>query len=374
MGEELFGPYRLLSRIGVGGMGEVWRALDTRKEREVAVKVLGAWLGGEAGYAARFRREAALAARLNAPNIIPIHDYGEINGRLFMEMPLVLGADLDALVAQSGPLEPVRAVAMIEQLATALDTAHSAGLIHRDVKPSNVLIAPRTDGDFVYLIDFGIARTADSTQITTTGQTLGTLAYMAPERFVGGGDHRGDVYALACVLHLALTGRKPFEPPAGVHELGFYVHAHMNETPPRPSDHAEDHSTILEAFDDVIAHGMAKVPDDRYPSAGALGIAARTALGVASSRQVDASSTTTPPSGEADGSVADRTDSVHMPDLDVPASHHRFRRIVTAAPLTIALAFAFLLIVAIYGTARPESPGSVVISPPVVSEPFSATP
>ena len=106
MAVEVFGPYRMLSRLGAGGMGEVWRALDTRKDREVAVKVLGGWLGAEPGFAARFRREAALAARLNAPNIIPIHDYGEIDGRLFMEMPLISGVDLDALIIRDGPLDP----------------------------------------------------------------------------------------------------------------------------------------------------------------------------------------------------------------------------------------------------------------------------
>ena len=147
---EMVGPYRLIDRLGAGGMGEVWRVLDTRKGREVAVKMLGSWLGAEPGIAARFRREAALAARLNAPNIVPIHDYGEINGRLFMEMPLIHGKSLTALVREQGALEPVRAVGVIEQIAEALDTAHAAGMVHRDVKPSNVLIATRRGcGDFV---------------------------------------------------------------------------------------------------------------------------------------------------------------------------------------------------------------------------------
>ena len=171
---EMLGPYRLLSRLGAGGMGEGRRALDTRKDREVAVKMLGAWIGGEPGFAARFRREAALAARLNAPNIIPIHDYGEINGQLFMEMPLIKGTNLTGLVARQGGLDPVRAVGVIEQIAEALDTAHAAGMVHRDVKPSNVLIAARRGGgDFVHLIDFGIACTADGTRLTATGRELG---------------------------------------------------------------------------------------------------------------------------------------------------------------------------------------------------------
>ena len=281
---EMLGPYRLLSRLGAGGMGEVWRALDTRKDREVAVKMLGAWLGGEPGFAARFRREAALAARLNAPNIIPIHDYGEINGQLFMEMPLIKGTNLSGLVARQGGLDPVRAVGVIEQIAEALDTAHAARMVHRDVKPSNVLIAARRGGgDFVYLIDFGIACAADGTRLTATGRELGTAAYMAPERFEGITDPRGDVYALACVLFQALTGQDPFVPPDGACELPFYVNAHLRRPPPAPSARRP---TIPVVFDGVVARGMAKDPGARFPTAGALAVAARAALAAAPHRGV----------------------------------------------------------------------------------------
>jgi hypothetical protein len=273
---EMVGPYRLISRLGAGGMGEVWRALDTRKGREVAVKMMGSWLGGEPGLAARFRREAALAARLNAPNIVPIHDYGEIDGRLFMEMPLINGESLTGLVAEQGPLEPERAVGVIEQIAEALDTAHAAGMVHRDVKPSNVLIAARRGGgDFVYLIDFGIARTEDGTRMTATGREPGTAAYMAPERFDGISNPRGDVYALACVLFQALTGHAPFVPPDDVCELPFYLNAHLHRPPPAPSAHR---SSIPAALDEVVARGMAKDPSARFPTAGALSAAARAAL------------------------------------------------------------------------------------------------
>jgi WD40 repeat protein len=276
MAAEVLGPYRLLSRLGAGGMGEVWRAVDTRKDREVALKVLGAWLRGEPGYAARFRREQALAARLNAPNIIPIHDYGEINGRLFMEMPLIVGMNLAALVAREGPLDPVRAVGVVEQIAEALDTAHDAGLVHRDIKPSNVLVAARRGGgDFVYLIDFGIACAADGTRITVTGHEPGTAAYMAPERFEGVSNPKGDVYALACVLFQVLTGRDPYVPPDGAAELPFYVNAHLHRTPPAPSAHRP---TIPGSFDYVVARGMAKDPSTRFPNGGALAAAARAAL------------------------------------------------------------------------------------------------
>jgi serine/threonine protein kinase len=271
----MFGPYRLVTPLGRGGMGEVWRAVDIRKNREVAVKILGSWLAQEPNLVSRFRREAALAARLSAPHIIPIHDFGQIEGRLYIEMPLIEGVDLAALLEREGPLSLQRCIDVLEQIADGLDTAHAAGLVHRDVKPSNVLISPRRGGrDHVYLIDFGIARAAGDTSITTTGQQLGTLAYMAPERFTGGGDHRSDVYSLTCLLHAALTGRAPFTPQDG-YELGFYVYAHLNASPPRPSD---SNPAIPPALDGVIATGMAKNPDERYPDAGSLAAAAGAAV------------------------------------------------------------------------------------------------
>lgn len=138
MTSEAFGPYRLLTLLGRGGMGEVWRAVDVRKDREVALKVLGAWLGGDEDFARRFKREAALVARLNAPNIIPVHDYGEIDGRLFIDMPLVDGIDLSELIGRDGPLPVARVVDIVGQVANALTAAHQAGLEHRDVKPSNI--------------------------------------------------------------------------------------------------------------------------------------------------------------------------------------------------------------------------------------------
>ena len=280
MGDQVFGPYRLVSRLGQGGMGEVWRALDTRKDRQVALKILGSWVGDDPDYAHRFRREAALAARLNAPNVVPIHDYGEIDGRLFIDMPLVDGTDLDRLIEREGPLPPARAVGIVDQVADALDVAHRAGLVHRDVKPSNTLVThPRADRDFVYLIDFGIARAVGSTSISQTGSVIGTPAYMAPERFEGDGDHRGDVYALACMFYAALTGLPPFDPPEK-HLVGF-VYAHLHAPPPRPS---RENPAVPAAFDAVIARGMAKSPDDRYPSAGELAAAARAALADAARR------------------------------------------------------------------------------------------
>jgi len=178
--EVAFGRYQLLGLIGEGGMGKVFRAYDPELEREVALKVLAADRADAPGFRERFRREARTAARLTQPHVIPIHDSGEAAGHLYLVMPIIDGVDLGTLLEREGPMRPDRAVGLIEQLAGALDAAHARGLVHRDVKPSNVLLA---EDDFVYLIDFGIAHDAGATKLTSTGTTLGTWAYMAPERF-----------------------------------------------------------------------------------------------------------------------------------------------------------------------------------------------
>jgi len=263
-----FGPYRLLTLIGRGGMGEVWRAHDTNTDRVVALKVLPPHLADDEVFQKRFRREARVAAALYEPHVVPIHGYGEIDGHLYVDMRLIVGEDLETMLRR-GPLEPARAVGIIEQVAAALQAAAREGLVHRDVKPSNILV---TDSDFAYLIDFGIARTAGSTGLTSTGSTIGTWAYMAPERFgMGEPDPRSDVYALACVLHQAITGFRPF-PGESVEQQ---VAGHLSTPPPRPSD-LNPH--VPQAFDAVIATGMAKNVDQRYSTAGELAMAARAAL------------------------------------------------------------------------------------------------
>ena len=175
-----FGRYQLLGLIGKGGMGKVFKAHDTAIDRDVAIKVLPTDLANEPGYRERFRREAHTAARLTEPHIIPIYDFGEIDGRLYLVMPIIDGIDVSTLLKRDGPMSPSRAVRLIEQVAAALDTAHAHGLVHRDVKPSNALMTAR---EFVYLIDFGIAHDAAATTLTSTGTVVGTPAYMAPERF-----------------------------------------------------------------------------------------------------------------------------------------------------------------------------------------------
>ena len=211
---DQFGPYRLDKLLGRGGMGEVYLAYDTVHQRVVALKLLLESLSAEPDYRARFEREARIAAGLREQHIIPIHRFGEIDNRLFIDMRLVEGEDLARLLGRAKARStPRRAVGIVRQVASALDAAHAAGLIHRDVKPANVLIAgAAADGpDAVYLADFGIVRRSRRPGITATGVAVGTPAYMAPERFTGApADHRVDVYALGCTLYEMLAGRPPF--------------------------------------------------------------------------------------------------------------------------------------------------------------------
>ncbi|MEV5837814.1 protein kinase [Nocardia sp. NPDC052112] len=262
-----FGNYHLERLVGRGGMGEVWLARD-RAGSTVALKVLSAAYSADAGYRRRFEREARLGARVRDPHIVPIHAFGEVDGHLFLEMTYIEGVDL-ATRLRSGALMPDRAVGIIAQAAQALDAAHAAGLVHRDVKPGNIL--EDTSG-FVYLIDFGIARAADGTALTATGLVVGTLGYMAPERFTGVAEARSDVYSLACVLYETLTGSLPY----GDGDPAQQMHAHLVSEPPRASQAAH---AVPPALDAVIARGMAKNPAERYISAGEFAAAACAAVG-----------------------------------------------------------------------------------------------
>jgi len=263
-----FGRYRLLELLGQGGMGEVWRAHDTTIDRVVAIKMLLPHYAEDPDYETRFRREARAAARLDDPHVVPIYDVGEIDGRLYVAMQLINGVDLQTMLS-AGPLEPRRAVQIVEQIASALHAAHQAGLVHRDVKPSNILVTPK---DFAYLIDFGIARAADDSPLTKANTTMGTWAYMAPERFRSGdADPSGDVYALACVLYQCLTGHPPF-PGDDLEQVAV---GHMVTPPPHPS---EELDTVPTALDQVITTGLAKQPTDRYPNTLEMAAAARQAI------------------------------------------------------------------------------------------------
>ena len=276
MDEVVFGRYRLIALIGEGGMGKVYKAHDSVIGRDVAVKVLPTELSGQPGYRERFRREAHTAARLTEPHIIPIYDTGEVDGQLYLVMPIIDGIDVHGLLARDGPMSPERAVSVITQLAAALQAAHAVGLVHRDIKPSNALV---TGDDFVYLIDFGIAHDAAATKLTSTGMMVGTWAYMAPERFTTGtADARADVYALACVLYECLTGALPFPGDS----MEQQIRGHLTLDPPKPS---QVNPAVPAGLDAVIAAGMAKDPDQRYQSARELATDAQQALTATASPQ-----------------------------------------------------------------------------------------
>ncbi len=263
-----FGKYEIRRLLGKGGMGQVYEAYDTDKGRTVALKLLTDQYARDDTYRARFLRECHAAAVLQEPHVIPIHDWGEIDQVLYIDMRLVRGQTLHDMLI-NGALEPERATDIVRQIGAALDAAHAEGLIHRDVKPQNIIVTP---DDFAYLVDFGIAEAKGDMHLTMAGYHVGSFDYMAPERF---GDEEAtpsvDIYSLACVLYEALTGAKPFP----VHSAEQAVGAHISLPPPQPS---AVNPSVPASFDDVIARGMAKDPDDRYSSAGALGRAAKRAL------------------------------------------------------------------------------------------------
>lgn len=269
VGQE-FGPYRLESLLGRGGMGEVYRARDTKRDRIIALKLLPPNLAEDPVFTERFRRECQTLARLDEPHIIPIHDFGEIDGQLYLDMRLVNGRDLRAILRERGALEPAEAVAFIEQVAAALDAAHHSGLVHRDVKPENVLV---TTADFAYLADFGVAHAETDSHLTQTGTAVGSIAYMAPEQFDGGRvTAAADVYALSVMLFELLTGRKPY-PGDSISTITKGV---LFDPIPVAS---QLNRAITPAMDSVLAWGLHKTPDGRCPSPLDLARAARAALG-----------------------------------------------------------------------------------------------
>src|SRR6478609_493138 len=259
----IFAGHEIRGVAGRGGMGIVYRALDQRLKREVALKVIAPEQSEDREFRLRFRRECEVAASLHHPNLIPVYTAGEEDGHLYVTMRYVDGIDLAHLIDREGRVPPGRAVDVIAQVAHALDAAHAFGVVHRDVKPANVLL----DGDHALLTDFGLQRDLRaSTRVTEPGTLIGSFDYIAPEQLEDADvDARTDVYALGCVLFETVTGEVPYprETPAAK------MYAHLGA----PIPHLDG------PLGPVVRRALAKHPDDRFPTAGALGAAAREALG-----------------------------------------------------------------------------------------------
>ena len=270
---DVFAGYRIEQRLGRGGMGILYLAVEPGLERRVALKLIAPEAAAEEIFAKRFAEESRIAASIEHPNVVPIYAAGEENGVPYIAMRYVAGSDLGRRIAREGRLDPEAAVALIAQVANGLDAIHAAGLVHRDVKPANVLLSGEEGSEHAYITDFGVARNvATNSGLTQTGRFVGTLDYVAPEQISGGqADARVDVYALGCLLFKLLTGEVPFPREGEAARL----YAHLNDPPPAPSLYVP---AVGMALDDVVARAMSKQPGDRYPSAGDLGRAAVAAL------------------------------------------------------------------------------------------------
>ena len=270
--------FRILSRIGEGAMGTLFRA-ETKEGNVVALKVLTPSLARDERFRLRFLRESRIAAALRHPYVVPVFASGEAEGTLYLAMGYVDGPDLREVLRREGRIEPERALGILGKVADALDAAHAAGLVHRDVKPGNILIEGAPPDERVFVCDFGLARHMSTVDSLTSDRALvGTVDYVSPEQIEGKSiDGRVDVYSLGCVVYEVLTGERPF---ARGTELAT-VYAHLSEPPPRAS---EVRPELPAALDDVIATALAKNPDDRYATAGELLRAARKALHAAPER------------------------------------------------------------------------------------------
>jgi serine/threonine protein kinase len=266
-----FAGYEVENVVGSGGIGILYRARQLRLDRPVALKLVEPDVAREPLVRERLRREARTVAALDHPNVAPLYEAGEEDGTVFIATRWVDGTELGALIQRDSPVEPARAARFASQIASALEVAHEKGLVHRDVKPSNVIVTPE---DHVYLTDFGLTKRAESASgLTGAAQMMGTIDYVAPEQIEGGEpDPRGDVYGLACVLFEILTGAAPFAGEAGGMAKMW---AHLNAEPPSAHEQRPD---VPQSLDDLIRRGMAKRPDER-PSAEAFGAAALEAVG-----------------------------------------------------------------------------------------------
>ena len=265
---------RIESVAGRGGMGIVYRATQLSLGRPVALKLIAPEHAADSGFRERFQRESRMAAAIDHPNVVPVYRAGQDLGRLYLTMRFVEGSDLRTLLRRQGRLEPHRAVAIVEQVAAGLEAAHDHGLVHRDVKPGNVLTAVRREREHAYLTDFGLtSERSDAGELTATGMAIGTAAYIAPEQARGERvDGRADVYALAGVLFRCLTGSLPYERTTEADTLV----AHLHDPPPRLRELAPE---LPAALEETLVRALAKRPADRPTSAAQFAGEARAALG-----------------------------------------------------------------------------------------------
>ncbi len=347
-----FAGCRLGDVAGRGGMGVVFRATQLALQRPVALKAIAPELAADKDYRERFERESHLAASIDHPNVIPVYEAGELDGTLYLIMRWVEGTDLRTLLTASGRLSPGRAIRLLQPVASALAAAHRRGLVHRDVKPANVLLARSEEAyeDHVYLTDFGIARQTDGESITRTGLFVGTIDYTAPERFEGGkGDARSDIYSFGCMLFEALTGHVPFDRPTDVSKM----FSHVNDPVPSARNEVDG---IPEQLDAIIAKAMAKHPEDRFGSAGELMVALgqalqdldtaeRVAAGAESRSEV---TTVRVPSAVTEPTVPSPLALTRPDEHPHAASRPRRSPILLVAPIAL-LAVAGVLIVALTG-------------------------
>jgi serine/threonine protein kinase len=337
IGSDVAG-FRIESVLGRGGMSVVYVAEQVRLGRKVALKVLTTELAWDEHFRERFVRESHIAAAIDHPNIIPIYDAGEVDGLLYIAMRFVQGPDLREILKR-GSLGVGRTIFLVEQLASALDAAHSHSLVHRDVKPGNIILDETTD--HAYLTDFGVAKQTTARGLTSTGHFLGTIEYAAPEQIEGGPvDARTDVYALGCVLYECLTGAPPYS-----HGTEHAVlHAHLVEPPPSVSRVRPE---LPQAFDGVIATAMAKVAAERFDSCGELAQAARNAAS-GTARRVEGGAPLRPDTIESPPALPPETPSEDEVAAPVGKPEHREGKPSKREPwLTPAkqLLLTFLLVV-----------------------------
>jgi Protein kinase domain len=354
---DAFAGYRIEQRLGRGGMGILYLALEPGLERRVALKLIAPEAAADEVFARRFAEESRIAASIEHPNVVPIYAAGEEGGVPFIAMRYVAGADLARRLARERRLEPAVAVELIAQIGNGLDAIHAAGLVHRDVKPANVLLSGGEGVEHAYITDFGVARNvATESGLTQTGRFVGTLDYVAPEQISGGAvDARADVYALGCLLFKLLTGEVPFPKDGDAARL----FAHLNDPPPAPSLYVPE---VSMALDDVVIRAMSKVPEERYPSAGDLGRAAQAALRGGRTRA--------PERTVATGAAATRTaetisvepeaapkDTAETKRLDPPQRGRRSRGLVLGGA-AIAVVAIVIAVIALTGGGGDGSPSA----------------